>query len=221
MLGRKGQCIGIEWRVLLCRRIVRGTNSVRKSPPSIVEPLLCRTVVLWTTTSSSSRAHRCPGCALCGFGQFPLPAGQGVVSFIVRVMGSIKSSNAITYTYPLPTVTNVLPRSFPTTGGTRLVITGSNLGIDIEVEYQHRLASHGPSERVLPLNDTIPNQVVLVQNSVAHPCVVTTVRFTLLTTLERRAASRGLVCRVFSRPVCRFMLVWLIFSCVMLFFLFG
>ena len=157
----------------------------------------------------------------CGFGQFPLPAGQGVVSFIVRVMGSIKSSNAITYTYPLPTVTNVLPRSFPTTGGTRLVITGSNLGIDIEVEYQHRLASHGPSERVLPLNDTIPNQVVLVQNSVAHPCVVTTVRFTLLTTLERRAASRVLVCRVFSRPVCRFMLVWLIFSCVMLFFLFG
>ena len=71
-------------------------------------------------------------CArVCGAVQFALPAGQGTVYLTVRVVGTEVVSNTMVYAYARAAVTSVTPSSGSNAGGTVLVITGSNLGIDL------------------------------------------------------------------------------------------
>ena len=63
--------------------------------------------------------------------QFALPAGQGSVQLIVRILNTMVTSNSITYGYARGSIVSVSPSSGSTAGNVLLTITGSNLGSDL------------------------------------------------------------------------------------------
>ncbi|WP_204249172.1 IPT/TIG domain-containing protein, partial [Nocardia arizonensis] len=62
------------------------------------------------------------------------PAGTGTVQ--VTVTGSGGTSNGVAYTYAgVPTLTAIAPSSGPVTGGTTVVLTGTNLATATSVSF--------------------------------------------------------------------------------------
>jgi hypothetical protein len=84
--------------------------------------------------------------------------GQGLLTIRARVVGTNATSNAALLGYSPPSVTTIVPLSGPSEGGTRLVLSGTDLGLSLVAAA----AAVGCAVRNKVLLGTLPCDVVEV-----------------------------------------------------------